>query len=140
MKKIKKKIENFIYKHIAKWYVKLTNKRHWNFKTLTDGYEYFVTHKFRNCHYAITNPIECVYFALNEVYSGTNVRVQGITMDYEESSDYIKVNILSERPGLVIGYHGRDIDNLTEILTNYFGKKVKVNVVEFKTNFVYRNY
>ena len=30
MKRIKIKIENFIYEHITKWYVKLTNKRNHN--------------------------------------------------------------------------------------------------------------
>ena len=62
--------------------------------------------------------------------------IQGITMDYS-NDNFIKVNIITERPGLIIGKNGKDINNLTENLTEYFGKKVDINLIEIKTNFIY---
>ena len=74
-------------------------------------------------------------FTLIKIYRRTPLlNIQGITMDYS-NDDFIKVNITTERPGLIIGKGGKDIDNLTENLTEYFGKKVNVNLIETKTNF-----
>ena len=138
MKRIKIKIENFIYEHITKWYVKLTNKRNHNLDIIKgNNYDYFVNDKFKGCKYSLLSPIECIYFTLIKIYRRTPLlNIQGITMDYS-NDDFIKVNITTERPGLIIGKGGKDIDNLTENLTEYFGKKVNVNLIEIKTNFIY---
>lgn len=132
------KIENFIYKYITKWYIRFTNKRNHNLDTIKgNGYNFFVNDKFKGCKYSLLSPIECIYFTLIENYRRTQfLNIQGITMDYS-NDNFIKVNITTERPGLIIGKGGKDIDNLTEKLTEYFGKKVEINLIEMKTHFAY---
>ena len=140
MKTLKRKIESYIYKYITKWFIKLTKKlnqydilfqENWN-----EGI--YVNEPFKGCKYSLFSPIECIYLAFNEIYhcSLQRFNIQGITMDYS-NDNFIKVNIITERPGLIIGKNGKDINNLTENLTEYFGKKVNINLIETKTNFMY---
>ena len=136
--KLRFKIENFIYKYITKWYIRLTNKRNHNLDTIKgNGYDFFVNDKFKGCKCSLLTPIECIYFTLIENYRRTQfLNIQGITMDYS-NDNFIKVNITTECPGLIIGKGGKDIDNLTEKLTKCFGKKVEINLIEMKTHFAY---
>lgn len=140
MKKIKIKVKNYIYNQITKWYVKLTNERNRNFEMVKDSYDFYVIDKFKGCNLAILNPIQCIYFALIKVYATLNTnRIYGISVDYD-NDEYIKVNIQTERPGFIIGYHGETINTLRKILTEYFGKKVEVNIIETKYQFINKIY
>lgn len=131
MRKIKNYVNNLIYKMIQKWYVRLSNKMNGNLIRLKDDYEYMVNSKFRGCNIGVINSVECVYFALLQVYKRLSViRLQGITVTH--NNDDIQVNIYTQRPGLVIGRGGRDIDELNLILKKYFNKPVKVNLIEIK--------
>lgn len=139
MKISKRKIEIYIYKYITKWFIKLTKKlNQYDIPIKDDCYEgIYVNKSFKGCTYSLFSPIECIYFAFNEIYhcSLTRFNIQGITMDYS-NDNFIKVNIITERPGSIIGFRGKDIDNLTETLTKYFGKRVEINLIENKTNFI----
>ena len=140
MKEFKIKVEDFIYKYITKWYVKLTNKRNYNLDVMKPNYTYSVNENFKGCTYGVYQPIECVYFALLKVYGHIRyLNIQGITMDYSNKNT-IQVKIMTARPGLIIGKGGKDIEQLTFYLNRYFGKLVEVNLVEVKTNFIYTNY
>ena len=138
MKTLKRKIETYIYKYITKWFLKLTKKlNQYDIPFQENEYEgIYVNEPFKGCKYSLLSPIECIYFAFNEIYhcSLRRFNIQGITMDYD-NDDFIKVNIMTARPGCIIGRGGKDIDNLTKTLTKYFGKKVEINLIETKTNF-----
>ena len=138
MKNIKKKIETYIYKYITKWFIKLTKKvNQYDIPFKENEYdEVYVNEPFKGCKYSLLSPIECIYFAFNEIYHCglRRFNIQGITMDYD-NAEFIKVNIMTARPGCIIGRGGKDINNLTKTLTKYFGKKVEINLIETKTNF-----
>ena len=140
MKISKRKIEIYIYKYITKWFIKLTKKLNQYDILFQENWDegIYVNEPFKGCKYSLLSPIECIYFAFNEIYhcSLQRFNIQGITMDYS-NDNFIKVNIITERPGLIIGKNGKDINNLTENLTEYFGKKVDINLIETKTNFMY---
>lgn len=140
MKISKRKIEIYIYKYITKWFIKLTKKvNQYDIPFKENEYdEVYVNEPFKGCKYSLFSPIECIYLAFNEIYycSLQRFNIQGITMDYS-NDNFIKVNITTERPGLIIGKGGKDIDNLTEKLTKCFGKKVEINLIEMKTHFAY---
>lgn len=131
MRRIKNYIDNLIYQIIQKWYIRLSNKRNGNLLRLKDSYDYVVNSKFRGCNIGVINSVECVYFALLQVYKRLSIiRLQGITVTYE--NDDIQVTIYTQCPGFVIGRGGRDIDELNLILKKYFNKPVKVNLIEIK--------
>lgn len=139
MKISKRKIEIYIYKYITKWFIKLTKKlNQYDIPFKENEYDgVYVNEPFKDCKYSLFSPIECIYLAFNEIYhcSLRRFNIQGITMDYS-NDNFIKVNIMTERPGSIIGFRGKDIDNLTETLTKYFGKRVEINLIETKTNFI----
>ena len=138
MKTLKRKIESYIYKYITKWFIKLTKKlNQYDIPFQENEYEgIYVNEPFKGCKYSLLSPIECIYFAFNEIYHCglRRFNIQGITMDYD-NAEFIKVNIMTARPGCIIGRGGKDINNLTKTLTKYFGKIVEINLIETKTNF-----
>ena len=126
------KLEDFIYKRITNWFIKLTNKRNHNLNLMKGDYDVVINSDFEGCTYGICQPIECIYFALLEVYGHIDrLRIQGITMDYSDNN-VIKINIMSAYPGLIIGRYGKPIEQLHSTLYKYFGKKVNINLVEVK--------
>lgn len=133
-KPIKNKFTIAMLNIITKWFIKLTNKVNYSLTPLTDssGYDYFINPRFKNCNTCVYNPIETVYFVLKTVFGRIDIlSIQGINVDYS-NSDKIFVTISTLRPGLVIGFHGKDIDRLTEILTTYFGQQVEIQINEVK--------
>ena len=139
MKISKRKIEIYIYKYITKWFIKLTKKvNQYDILFQEDWNEgIYENEPFKGCKYSLFSPIECIYLAFNEIYhcSLQRFNIQGITMDYD-NAEFIKVNIMTARPGYIIGTGGKDINNLAKTLTKYFGKKVEINLIETKTNFI----
>jgi len=50
----------------------------------------------------------------------------------ERAGKYLKVDIFSARPGLVIGKRGADVENLKSEIENISGKKTILNILEIK--------
>lgn len=134
IKNLKKKVKNAIYNWASNYYFKETKFRNnWD-KTLQDAQTYgtYVEAGFENYKLPIYTPIECIYFALKEVYSDLMLlRITGIRVEYKSNNE-ILVHIHTERPGYIIGKCGKDIDKLTNLLTEYFGQQVKINIIEEK--------
>lgn len=59
------------------------------------------------------------------------LRIHGVDVDTQKK-DRIDVTIKLHRPGLLIGRGGKDIDAVSELLSNNFGKTVKIHIVEVK--------
>ena len=57
----------------------------------------------------------------------------GITDIDFKNKDVLEIIVTLERPGLLIGKAGRDINALTESLKKCFNKEVKILIVEDKT-------
>lgn len=131
-KTFKKRCTDLVFKYVTGWYIKLSHKYNHTLTPLTDGYEYFINPRFKGCNTGVYNPIEVVYFGLKTVYRNVFIlAIQGITVDYTDEN-IITVNISTLHPGLIIGLHGRDIDHLSNILTDYFGQKTVINIKEVK--------
>lgn len=120
-------------KLIQKLYFKLYNKLHNNFEPLVDGYDYSVLGKYSNYNLSLYNPLEVLYFAIMEVYDGKVdiLGIHGFDINYEHE-DLIEIIIYCSRPGLLIGYRGRDIDKLKEVLTKYYRGPIKISIKEKK--------
>ena len=102
---------------------------------------------FRNCYYATYNqegPKTAGYFrqwevlryAFNVVYNQKNHMskyVNGVI--FNEDQDAITITLLTTKPGMIIGSGGNCIDELTKILTNCLGKKVKLDLIESEVLF-----
>lgn len=59
------------------------------------------------------------------------LRIHGVDVDTQQK-DRIDVTIRLHRPGLLIGRGGKDIDAVSELLSNNFGKTTKIHIVEVK--------
>ncbi|MCP4482644.1 MAG: 30S ribosomal protein S3 [bacterium] len=51
----------------------------------------------------------------------------------ERAGKYVRVNIHTARPGVVIGKKGADVENLRRHIEKIIGQKVFVNIIEVKT-------
>ena len=60
------------------------------------------------------------------------LNIHGIDVDTQQNE--IVVTIKLYRPGLLIGKAGKDIDTIKQMLWNYFNKKVRIDIVEVKTD------
>ena len=121
-----KKANEKIYELVTKLYINMSNKRHLNLCPNTE-----VLSDYRDTTVGLFNPIECIYFAIREVYDkSTILLISGVSVEY---TDVIKVNIYTARPGLIIGLRGRCIDALGDKLTKYFGRKIEIKLHEVKT-------
>ncbi len=49
-----------------------------------------------------------------------------------EDGDCVVVKITTERPGVIIGQYGKDIDALTQYLCDRLGKPFKIRLIEKK--------
>lgn len=50
----------------------------------------------------------------------------------ERTGKFLRVSIYTARPGIVIGRHGQEIENIRQEIENMTGKKTFVNVMEIK--------
>jgi small subunit ribosomal protein S3 len=66
-------------------------------------------------------------FILKEFKSASVSRVK-----IERSSDKVRVNIYTARPGVIIGRRGADIDRLRDTIMKMIGKEIQVNIREIK--------
>lgn len=82
----------------------------------------------------IYSPVNVV-FKMLEQYFGFEccyrLHIHGIDVDTQDEN-VIGVSIRLYRPGLLIGKAGKDIYAIEDLLSDYFCKKVKINIVEVK--------
>lgn len=74
-------------------------------------------------------------------FEGYNrLKIHGIDVDTQKRDEetmlveQIDVTIRLHRPGLLIGKAGKDIDTVSELLSENFGKQVKIHIVEVKND------
>ena len=147
IKNLKNKVKTALFNWSANYYQKeIKTHGKWS-KTLNEcvstSYSVSIKDGYENYKLSIYTPIECIYFAIKQVYGDLiMMRILGVSVDYISSPNEIIVHITAERPGMIIGFHGKDVDKLTEILTKEFGQTVKINIKEDKqlTNITYCNY
>ena len=70
------------------------------------------------------------YFGFRGVYL---LRIHGIDVDTQDANT-ITVTIRLNRPGLLIGKAGKDIDAVRDMLERYFNKKTRIDIVEVKND------
>lgn len=70
------------------------------------------------------------YFGFRGVYL---IRIHGIDVDTQDANT-ITVTIRANRPGLLIGRGGKDIDAIADMLMRYFNKKTRIDIVEVRND------
>ncbi len=50
----------------------------------------------------------------------------------ERAGDYVRMNIFTARPGIVIGKKGQDVENLRKNIEELISKKAFINIIEIK--------
>ena len=50
----------------------------------------------------------------------------------ERAGDYVRMNIFTARPGIVIGKKGQDVENLRKNIEKLISKKAFINIIEIK--------
>jgi hypothetical protein len=81
-------------------------------------------------------PVMIVYKMLEKYFGFRGVylmRIHGIDVDTQDANT-ITVTIRLNRPGLLIGKAGKDIDTFRYMLERYFNKVTKINLVEVKND------
>jgi hypothetical protein len=85
------------------------------------------------------NPVIIVQRALEEYFKGNiyprylEAQIHGIVVGTQDTSKNT-VTIYLRLPGLIIGPYGAHIDDLEKILTEKFGKKTEIKLVEMKSD------
>ncbi len=128
------KFEDFIYKLLFKWYVKLSNKRHYNFTQIKSDDTVTVNKKYDGMNLAVLNPVEVVYFCLNKVYGNNITKLGFCGFNICNKETQIDVTFCLRKPGMMIGKYGEDVDKFREALEKYFNKKVQINLEEVKND------
>ena len=82
------------------------------------------------CPVLIVSKIIEKYFGCYGYYL---LNIHGIDVDTQQK-EKIVVTIKLNRPGLLIGKAGKDIDNIKDLLTSYFNKQVQIDIVEVKND------
>jgi predicted RNA-binding protein YlqC (UPF0109 family) len=81
-------------------------------------------------------PVMIVYKMLEKYFGFRGVylmRIHGIDVDTQDANT-ITVTIRLNRPGLLIGKAGKDIDAVRDMLESYFNKKTRIDIVEVKND------
>lgn len=84
----------------------------------------------------VLSPVMIVYKMLEKYFGFRGVylmRIHGIDVDTQDVNT-ITVTIRLNRPGLLIGRGGKDIDAVRDMLESYFNKGTKINIVEVKND------
>ena len=87
-----------------------------------------------NLPVGIYSPVNVVFKILEQHFGFEGcyrLHIHGIDVD-TQNADEIEVTIRLYRPGLLIGKAGRDISAVEGMLSDYFCKKVRINIVEVK--------
>lgn len=89
--------------------------------------------RVHNC--AVYNPVYIVMREINNLYSRQSqmwMKVMSVNVNTQKA-DSIEVEISLHRPGILIGKFGGDIDKLSLRLSEIFGQKTNIHIVEIKT-------
>ena len=84
----------------------------------------------------VLSPVMIVYKMLEKYFGFRGVylmRIHGIDVDTQDKNT-ITVTIRLNRPGLLIGTGGKDIDAVRDMLERYFNKKTRIDIVEVKND------
>ena len=84
----------------------------------------------------IYSPVNIVFKILEQHFGFEGcyrLHIHGIDVDTQQA-DLIEVAIRLYRPGLLIGKAGKDIYAVEELLSDYFCKRVKIQIVEVKSD------
>lgn len=84
----------------------------------------------------VLSPVMIVYKMLEKYFGFRGVylmRIHGIDVETQDKNN-ITVTIRLNRPGLLIGKGGKDIDAIRDMLESYFNKGTKINIVEVKND------
>ena len=84
----------------------------------------------------VLSPVMIVYKMLEKYFGFRGVyllRIHGIDVDTQDANT-ITVTIRLNRPGLLIGKAGKDIDAVRDMLESYFNKKTRIDIVEVKND------
>jgi len=84
----------------------------------------------------VLSPVMIVYKMLEKYFGFRGVyllRIHGIDVETQDKNN-ITVTIRLNRPGLLIGKAGKDIDAVRDMLESYFNKGTKINIVEVKND------
>jgi predicted RNA-binding protein YlqC (UPF0109 family) len=84
----------------------------------------------------VLSPVMIVYKMLEKYFGFRGVylmRIHGIDVETQDKNN-ITVTIRLNRPGLLIGRAGKDIDAVRDMLESYFNKGTKINIVEVKND------
>lgn len=100
-------------------------------KIVTFFYNFFKIKYFR-----LTRNINEIFLAaLNEVYKNPfMLRIYGIEVEDVQigNESSVIVNIATTRPGLIIGFQGKDMKKLEALLSKYWGDKIEIKIHEIK--------
>ncbi len=100
---------------------------YWGYYTVLENYDLRV---------GVLSPVMIVYKMLEKHFGFRGaylMRIHGIDVDTQDKNT-ITVTIRLNRPGLLIGTGGKDIDAVRDMLESYFNKATKINVVEVKND------
>lgn len=84
----------------------------------------------------VLSPVMIVYKMLEKYFGFRGVylmRIHGIDVDTQDENT-ITVTIRLNRPGLLIGRGGKDIDAVRDMLERYFNKKTRIDIVEVRND------
>lgn len=111
-------------------------KRNYDDVIVKNSYGYYVPKD--NYKYSIYNPMIVVWHELEKMFDNgkgySTIRrmgIMGINID-TQNEDCVTVIITLKRPGLLIGKHGSNINELESRLTYLFNRETKVKIVEVK--------
>ena len=88
-------------------------------------------YEYSRYNYSALNPIYFVQLGIIKTYGNLwdKLRITGINVE-RVGKDKIKIILSTERPGLIIGKGGRDMNNLNKELNNLFGSCVSLDIKE----------
>lgn len=78
----------------------------------------------------LNEDLEIEKLILSKISKMAKVNVGSINI--ERSGEVVKINIHTSKPGLIIGRTGDEVDKIKSILTNKFGRKFSISVVEIR--------
>ena len=110
------------------WFRKKILNSFLNSKSCT--YTYKTRHEYKPFNRAMLFPCSVVSMVLAEYFQRVDLLgIHSISVD-TQSDEAVTVTITLARPGLLIGKGGKDIDAVSERLSELFGKETNIDIKE----------
>ena len=94
------------------------------------SYTYEMRHQYKPFNRAMLFPCSVVSIVLAEYFQRVDLLgIHSISVD-TQSDEAVTVTITLNRPGLLIGKGGKDIDAIMERLSELFGKETNIDIKE----------